>query len=1243
MSKQYDLGSVIGPQGPTGPQGPMGPAFTYDDFTPAQLEGLTGPQGPRGYQGDPGPTGPAGATGPRGATGPAGPAGPRGPQGVPGPAGPVGYPLVAHTNAELEAGDTDKVYVFVGTTGTYTSGHKYAYDGSAWVDLGEYSSAAVQTDKSMSVADAPGDAKVTGELINTLYRNSFRVETDENIWVKGYYASASGAASTGNYNIARFKSNVNNGFLPEGVKAVSPGAGTKVAVYAWNDASPAVYQGTWTGSGWEKSITNRLWIESPILLSIFPAGWKFKIQVMYSDGRTVSDDAAAKTLGALIGFCYSTDVADNIDDSLTQPGEAAEAAATGVAINNVERATWEGSLAPRWEKGNRGSDGTSATRIRTPWISFGDNKMLRVEVDDGYECQVWRFDEEPVLDATFTKDFYYYCGSAYDWSFVIKTTDNATIIPADAVHVRIREWQEPEREELGHGVYNLGYELAYGEIITVDDVHYRPPSSNANSYAATAPILLPKQGIKVTYNPAYKGYAVNDAPSYKPRFFKKTSAGLIAVGTEEEPATTELAALNSATGYVYRSLFLPYEEDTYVVFTLQKGSSQTAPMTDFPDLLVLTSGEVCDNGGKLMGLFPVRFNSASRTDLGIRDYSHTYGSTQSGVKVALDYSMRLLGSYVRLRDVKRIVCGPKFSLYAEVYEPGDGVWQNVAAIHSKYTGLLGDVGGVPVLDFSGYDPDGFALIAIQCETRAGVSSGGALTSVFYGMGMLHAYEEVFDSVFVEYRNGVRVEIDHGPSPRIQENLRKIADFTIPDMMGGKYSNFTATLGGNSTYGFRSMKNVSPGWYNSQACYNGILFNVSDQAYITAAQNPNSRYYKHMRDNAPEGEKGRWGYGWICHQCAAAVLGLREPYPVGLCFRQPIDELIKFECRLEFDAKKREDLEKVRPGDWLLVTGHVRTVVDKVYVNGALACINIVEGWAPFARRLMLCDPEYCVGLEEMGSNYEFLNIQSDDGLGRYTSILRIKPEYIERIDSTFRMKNDWTVGTVMCDRGTGGIYTIDPFGTRTSVPLFVSDADAVSLKVYRSGYPEDAITLSLEGVTPDANNLRRVLLTVSNMQTLGPGAYEVETVPAGVTDDEWANDDEYEHEVQEFFYVIDSTSDGDKELLRNPTESYGPAGETLVTVTFPKRSNLLWLYVIYKYDNDSDNDKSSIYLQQQTAPDPARSGYGRITVPKYIISDDVSYSYKSVKLVYTPSEEASGDLGTYCIDGDLGYRTRVDW
>ena len=70
-----------GPAGPRGAKGDKGDAFTYSDFTAAQLAALKGDKGDTGSQGEKGDTG---------ATGPTGPEGPRGPQGEQGPAGKDG-------------------------------------------------------------------------------------------------------------------------------------------------------------------------------------------------------------------------------------------------------------------------------------------------------------------------------------------------------------------------------------------------------------------------------------------------------------------------------------------------------------------------------------------------------------------------------------------------------------------------------------------------------------------------------------------------------------------------------------------------------------------------------------------------------------------------------------------------------------------------------------------------------------------------------------------------------------------------------------------------------------------------------------------------------------------------------------------------------------------------------------------------------------------------------------------------
>lgn len=134
-----------GPAGPQGAKGDKGDAFTYSDFTAAQLAALkgdkgdTGPQGEKGGTGATGPTGPEGPRGPQGEQGPQGKTGPRGEQGPAGPKGETGSgfkvlgyygtkaALDAAQKATATAGDAYGVgtaepydiYIFDGITGEF--------------------------------------------------------------------------------------------------------------------------------------------------------------------------------------------------------------------------------------------------------------------------------------------------------------------------------------------------------------------------------------------------------------------------------------------------------------------------------------------------------------------------------------------------------------------------------------------------------------------------------------------------------------------------------------------------------------------------------------------------------------------------------------------------------------------------------------------------------------------------------------------------------------------------------------------------------------------------------------------------------------------------------------------------------------------------------------------------------------------------------------------------------------------
>ena len=103
---------IQGPKGDKGDTGATGAAFTYDMFTPEQLEGLRGPQGIQGPKGDKGDTG---ATGSKGDTGDQGPQGPK---------GDIGEPASIKVNGQTYDRDTSGLITlpnYPSTTGELTN------------------------------------------------------------------------------------------------------------------------------------------------------------------------------------------------------------------------------------------------------------------------------------------------------------------------------------------------------------------------------------------------------------------------------------------------------------------------------------------------------------------------------------------------------------------------------------------------------------------------------------------------------------------------------------------------------------------------------------------------------------------------------------------------------------------------------------------------------------------------------------------------------------------------------------------------------------------------------------------------------------------------------------------------------------------------------------------------------------------------------------------------------------------
>ena len=78
----------------------------------------------------------------------------------------IGTPLTASLASDMI--DVNRIYVYTGNEDGYTTGHWYYYDGNIWADGGTYNSSAYETDKTLSIADRPADAKAVGDALTDL-------------------------------------------------------------------------------------------------------------------------------------------------------------------------------------------------------------------------------------------------------------------------------------------------------------------------------------------------------------------------------------------------------------------------------------------------------------------------------------------------------------------------------------------------------------------------------------------------------------------------------------------------------------------------------------------------------------------------------------------------------------------------------------------------------------------------------------------------------------------------------------------------------------------------------------------------------------------------------------------------------------------------------------------------------------------------------------------------------------------
>ena len=238
-----------------------------------------------------------------------------------------GAPLVAATAEAMT--DHDRVYVYVGSETGYTAGNWYYWNGSAWTSGGVYNAVAVQTDKTLTVADMAADAKTAGDQIAALGTTSRLGDTATLLtptWDIGSIRASDGGIVSA--NTTRIHTRVLRGSCDAFL--IHAPVGMKVALYGYVD--------TVTTSSYVGVIQTL--IEPDAAGNVYipvTKGLAYSVVAGYQDDRDIQAEA-----GSLIGI-YKCSVPTS---------EAGKAAFTTLLANS---ATIPGT-AFSWEKGSYGTD-----------------------------------------------------------------------------------------------------------------------------------------------------------------------------------------------------------------------------------------------------------------------------------------------------------------------------------------------------------------------------------------------------------------------------------------------------------------------------------------------------------------------------------------------------------------------------------------------------------------------------------------------------------------------------------------------------------------------------------------------------------------------------------------------------------------------------------------------------------------------------------------------------------------------
>ena len=677
--------------------------------------------------------------------------------------------------------------------------------------------------------------------------------------------------------------------------------------------------------------------------------------------------------------------------------------------------------------------------------------------------------------------------------YAISTTP-ATYLPlelGDMLNFTVEDYySELHYKNDCHGIKEL--ELDY---IDNQAAIYSNISSNSLDISMTKLYPMPKDGLHIYHT---------DSILHQLKFYNKNADGKFVPAVDYPYCYYQTDYVNSFTG---RSVYYPYVDNLYFAMNVQKWNKDINPK----EHIHLITGHIQDNGGRLPNLQPAAIYISKETNDYNRDGQKLciFGGSEWNRRNlnspwinAFDSYTRSYCSILRLKDVNKIVVNPQYHAVARVYkinndnktaEIVDEVF-GVGEYRDNYYQLIQEnithqIGGVNIIDFSKYNFEGFIVLGIQHSFEEVQSESSILTAKAPSHGILRDYEEVYNSVFVEWKAGVNVTYD-GSMPAI---ARKNIDTIMHNTFISSYPNKLYSDSGYGNWSNPDAKRSLPiipeekvtGWWYCGSNHCSVPYmNINPKSYITASKNPHSRVYVPKLDGT--GSMNNL-YGTVCSSTSSLVCG----FPCGnetfsYCSREmPYVDYHDFENIESFQAGDIFASGKFLPNDDDPTSGsygHVLYITEIVRINGEVFCVNAFENGQPMIRfrtfTNMSAYKDYQTikvpNFENEADIFTFFSLEGYMVNRPYAILARPKSKYYKTFRDAYDSKyevQDYPVTSIMCDRGTDSVYCIGEYmsltvtdGTTTIILQNETSTRVVDLTTYESTTYDNDVVYNVTGM-----------------------------------------------------------------------------------------------------------------------------------------------------------------------------------